>query len=359
MFLKKLSLVNFKNIHSQTIDFTSRIVCFTGENGKGKTNLLDAVYHMAFLKSYFHPVAQNSIKHGEEFYMVEGTFDIDGDEESVLCSFKKGHKKVSKRNGKAYEKLADHIGLIPLVIISPSDRDLIVGGSELRRKFIDGVISQSDRTYLSNILQYQKVLSQRNALLKYFAQNRTFNRDNLEVYNQQLISYGKPIFEKRKEFIEEFIPIFNERYKHVSNGAEEVSVSYKSELYNHTFEELLQESLAKDKMLQYTSEGIHKDDIIFQIENHPIKKFGSQGQQKSFLIALKLSQYDLLKKKSHKKPILLLDDVFDKLDEGRVSQLISLVNHNDFGQLFISDTHKERTEEVIKSIHESYQIIEL
>jgi DNA replication and repair protein RecF len=359
MILNTLSLVNYKNFEQQNFEFDTKINCFVGSNGVGKTNALDAIYHLSFGKSYFNPIASQNIKHNEDFFVVDGIFDKNDKTEKVVVSLKRGQKKMIKRNGKAYDKFSDHIGFIPLVIISPADRDLIIEGSDTRRKFIDSVISQSDKAYLNNLIKYNKVLSQRNALLKYFALNNTFNAQTLEVYNEQLHSYGSEIFKTRDEFLKTFIPIFKARYKAISNDNEEVNLNYKSDLFEDDLNTLLAKSVNKDKAIQYTSVGIHKDDLNFEIETYPIKKFGSQGQQKSFLIALKLAQFDFIKQQSGVTPLLLLDDIFDKLDEDRVAQIISLVDNDDFGQLFISDTHAERTENVVKQIHQSYKIFKL
>nr|WP_321222772.1 DNA replication and repair protein RecF [uncultured Psychroserpens sp.] len=359
MILNTLSLVNYKNFEQQNFDFDTKINCFVGSNGVGKTNALDAIYHLSFGKSYFNPIASQNIKHNEDFFVVDGIFDKNDKTEKVVISLKRGQKKVIKRNGKAYDKFSDHIGFIPLVIISPADRDLIIEGSDTRRKFIDSVISQSNKTYLNNLINYNKVLSQRNALLKYFALNNTFNAQTLEVYNEQLNTYGTDIFKTRDEFLQTFIPIFKSRYKAISNNNEEVNLNYKSDLFTDDLKTLLAKNVNKDKAIQYTSVGIHKDDLNFEIETYPIKKFGSQGQQKSFLIALKLAQFDFIKQQSGVTPLLLLDDIFDKLDENRVAQIISLVDNDDFGQLFISDTHAERTENVVKQIHQSYKIFKL
>ncbi len=359
MVLNALSLVNYKNFESQVFDFDSKINCFVGANGIGKTNALDAIYHLAFGKSYFNPVALQNIKHGTEFFVVDGNFSKNERTEKIIVSLKKGQKKIIKRNGKAYEKFSDHIGFIPLVIISPADRDLIIEGSDTRRKFIDSVISQSDKAYLSALISYNKVLSQRNALLKYFALNNTFNADTLAIYNEQLNTYSTEIFKKRDEFLNVFIPIFKERYEAISQSKEAIDLKYKSDLFDGDLIDLLRSNLNKDKALQYTSVGTHKDDLVFTIDDFPIKKFGSQGQQKSFLIALKLAQFDFIKQQSGVSPILLLDDIFDKLDENRVSQIISLVDNDHFGQIFISDTHADRTENVVKQIHQSYKIFKL
>ena len=359
MYLKRLNLLNFKNFEAADFDFDAKINCFVGANGVGKTNVLDAIYYLSFTKSYFNPSGSQIIKHDEDFFLIDGTFEKQEREENIVCSLKKGQKKIVKRNGKIYEKLQDHIGLLPVVMISPYDRDLIALGSDVRRKFIDAAISQSDSVYLSDLISYNKVLSQRNHLLKYFAANHTFDAINLEVYDDKLIYLGAKIYAKRKAFLEMFIPIFKERYAMIANNKEEVDLIYKSHLEHKNIKKLLKENLVKDRLFQYTTVGIHKDDLQFVIEEYPIKKFGSQGQQKSYLIALKLAQFDFLKKQTNDTPILLLDDIFDKLDENRVMQLIKLVDDDNFGQLFITDTHPERTENIIKEIHQSYKMFHL
>ncbi|MDT0540747.1 MULTISPECIES: DNA replication/repair protein RecF [Croceitalea] len=359
MFLKRLSLVNYKNFSSQNLEFDATINCLVGANGIGKTNILDAIYHLSFGKSYFNPVATQNIKHGTEFFMIEGEFEKDKRLEKVVCSFKRGLKKIIKKNGKAYDKFSDHIGFLPLVLISPADRDLITEGSDTRRKFVDGVISQSDKDYLKTLIKYNKVLLQRNSLLKYFALNRTYDQDTLSIYDEQLHTYGTIIYNKRQAFLEAFIPIFKEQYLNISGKDEGVSLEYQSKLKEQELKVLLKNAVEKDRALQYTSVGIHKDDLDFAIDGHPIKKFGSQGQQKSFLIALKLAQFHFIKEQAKTTPILLLDDIFDKLDESRVSQIVSLVDNDSFGQIFISDTHPDRTENVVKSIHQSYKIFNL
>ena len=359
MFLKRISLLNYKNFSEVDFELDAKINCFVGKNGIGKTNILDAIYHLANGKSYFNPLAVQNIKHNEDFFVVDGEFEKNERSEQILCSLKKGQKKILKRNGKIYEKFSDHIGFIPLVIISPADSDLIIEGSETRRKFIDSVISQLDSSYLQKLIQYQKIISQRNALLKYFALNHIFENDTLSIYNEQLNTLGHAIFEKRRNFLADFIPIFNNYHREITNSAETVQLVYQSDLFEKDTLTLLEENISKDRALHYTSVGVHKDDLSFEIDNHPIKKFGSQGQQKSFLIALKLSQFDFVKKQSGEKPILLFDDIFDKLDEFRVSKIIEMVNNEEFGQLFISDTHSERTENIVKTTHQSYKIFNL
>ena len=352
MILKTLSLLNYKNFDSKTFEFDQTINCFVGNNGVGKTNVLDAIYHLSFGKSYFNPVASQNIKHDEDFFVLNGEYLKNDEIENIVVSLKKGQKKVIKRNSKVYDKFSDHIGFLPLVIISPADRDLIIEGSDTRRKFIDSVISQSNKSYLAYLINYNKVLSQRNSLLKYFAANHTYNQDTIDVYNEQLSQYGTEIFEIRKAFLDTFVPLFKARYKAISNTTENINLTYNSNLFKDDL-------INKDKALQYTSVGVHKDDLIFTIDDHPIKKFGSQGQQKSFLIALKLAQFDCLKSQSGTNPILLLDDIFDKLDENRVAQIIKLVDDENFGQIFISDTHADRTEAAVKQVHQSYKIFKL
>ena len=359
MFLKTISLINYKNFDSADFEFDPKINCLVGPNGVGKTNVLDSIYHLSFGKSYFNPITSQNINHDGDFFVIDGNFEKNEREEHILVSAKRGQKKVIKRNNKPYEKFSEHIGFIPAVIISPGDRDLIIEGSETRRKFMDGVISQSDQEYLNTLINYSKVVAQRNALLKFFAANSKFDRDTLDIYNAQMSDLGKLLFRKRKEFLENFIPIFNQRYSEISNGSEMVTLEYKSQLFDKTFSELLEENLQKDMVLQYTSVGLHKDDLSFEIEGHPIKKFGSQGQQKSFLVALKLAQFDFIKNISKSSPLLLLDDIFDKLDEQRVSHIVTLVSENKLGQIFISDTHADRTEKVVKESNQSYKMFRL
>lgn len=359
MYLKTISLFNYKNFSEANFEFDTKINCFVGKNGIGKTNVLDAIYHLSYGKSYFNPLAVQNIKHGEEFFVIDGAFKKNERTEQIVCSLKKNQKKILKRNGKQYEKFSDHIGFIPLVIISPADRDLIIEGSETRRKFIDSVISQLDSNYLQELIQYQKILTQRNALLKYFALNHVFENDTLSIYNEQLNTLGQRIFEKRKQFLEDFIPIFNKHHQTITGSEEQVQVVYESQLFEKNLLTLLEENIAKDRALHYTSVGIHKDDLSFEIDHHAIKKFGSQGQQKSFLIALKLAQFEFVKKQSGVKPILLFDDIFDKLDETRVGKIVEMVNNDSFGQLFISDTHSERTENIVKLTHQSYKMFNL
>ena len=357
MYLEHLSLINYKNFEADQFDFDSSINCLVGRNGAGKTTILDAIYHLAFTKSYFNPQSTQNVRHGAELFTLEGKFKIDHRDLDLFVGFKKGTKKTVKLNGKTYDRISDHIGKIPLVIISPADRDLISEGSETRRKFIDSIISQSDSGYLNALLKYNQALSQRNSLLKYFSKNNVFQKDTLALYDELLIENGSIIFEKRNQFLNFFSEHFIEQYKAISPiESEVVEVKYDSELLKTDFKTLLEQSLSKDRLLQYTSTGIHKDDLMLLLNGYPIKKFGSQGQQKSFLIAMRFAQYAFLKNQKNQKPIVLLDDIFDKLDDQRVMRLVALVENDFFGQLFISDTNSSRTEEVVKATGRPYVI---
>lgn len=360
MFLKELKLTNFKNCESVDMQFSEKINCFVGLNGAGKTNILDAIYYLAFCKSYFTSTDKQNIRHGEDFFAIHGDFVTDNDETNTIsCVQKENAKKSFKCNKKEYERLADHIGKIPLVMISPYDGDLINGGSDLRRKFIDGVISQFDSVYLGNLLQYNKVLAQRNTQLRQFAENRYFDFSLLQMWNEQLVRYGTPIFEKRKAFLGDFMPIFQKYYDVVSGTSEKVNIEYESLMYEKPLDVLLAENLEKDRYSSYTNVGIHKDDLMFLIDNHPVKKLGSQGQQKSFVVAVKLAQFDFNYRKVGFKPILLLDDIFDKLDDNRVAQLVKLVGNDHFGQVFISDTQRQRIQYLLDNIEGQHKIFEV
>lgn len=347
MILEQITVLNYKNIRQHNLHFSPKINAFIGENGIGKTNLLDGIYHLGLSKSYFNTQSVQNILHGEEFYLLEGSFLKDQRNEHLVFSFKKGQKKTLKRNGKNYEKISEHIGSFPVVIVSPYDADLISQGSEERRKFLDTMLSQLSAPYLEQLLHYNRTLAQRNALLKLFASEQYFDPVSLSIYDQQLAYHGSKILQERKNFLEEFVKLFVAQYQQLSGGKESVSVSYQSSLQEENFLNSLQRSLEKDKTLGYTSQGIHKDDLLFTLSGYPIKKFGSQGQQKSFLIALKLAQFQLIRNKTNTTPLLLLDDIFDKLDPQRVSHLLQIVHSNQFGQVFLSDTDKERTQGIL------------
>ena len=359
MFVKKLKIINFKNHPEKSFDFSSEINCFVGNNGAGKTNILDALHYISMGKSFLGNSDFQNIKEDENFFSIES--EIEGEEKNDIIKvlLQKETKKIIKKNEKTYERMADHIGFLPSVMISPYDANLISDGGESRRKFLDSMISQTDSEYLFNLIQYQKTLQQRNALLKYFQKNRTFDLDSLEIYKEPITKFGSQIFKKRQLFVEAILPTIQHFYTIISKGNEKVTVIYESDLNEDNFENLLTKNLEKDRQLTYTSKGIHKDDLRFEMNGNLIKKFGSQGQQKSFLIALKLAQIKRIKEITNKNPILLLDDIFDKLDDNRVSQLIELVNEQNFGQIFITDTHKERTESVVKRINEESKIFEI
>lgn len=359
MQLQKLNLLNYKNFSEISFEFDAKINCFIGLNGIGKTNILDSIYHLAYGKSYFNSIGIQNIKHDQDFFVIEGEFLKDDRTHQVVCSLKKGQKKILKKNGKIYDKFSEHIGFIPLVIISPSDSDLISEGSEVRRKFLDQIISQLDVNYLNQLIKYQRVLSQRNALLKYFHANGVFDKETLSVYDEQLNGLGSFLHKTRAAFLTDFTPIFSKYHSMISGNAEQVCLVYQSQLSESDLLTLLQESIQKDRAVQYTSVGIHKDDLSFEIEGYPIKKFGSQGQQKSFLIALKLAQFEFVKQQNNVQPLLLFDDIFDKLDKIRVGKIIDLVNQNTFGQIFISDTDVERTENIIRQTNQPYKLFTL
>ncbi|MDG1476188.1 MAG: DNA replication/repair protein RecF [Vicingaceae bacterium] len=349
MFLKQLSILNFKNYEEAQLEFSEKINCFLGNNGEGKTNLLDAIYYLSFCKSYFNPVDSQNIKHEEPFFVVEGYYQKNEKEEVIYCGLKRNQKKQFKRNKKNYEKLADHIGRIPLVIITPLDVLLIIDGSDVRRKFVDGIISQYDRTYLTNLLAYNKALNHRNLVLKSFWLNRNFDQDTLDVWDEQLVQYGNLIHVARKSFIDEFTPIFQKYYSEISKGQEKVELSYRSQLNDGDYKELLTEGIAKDRGNHYSNVGVHKDDLVFNLGGLQLKRFGSQGQQKTYLLALKLAQAELIQNISQQKVIILLDDIYDKLDGKRMSQLLGIVGNGDFGQVFITDTNLERIPSILSS----------
>ena len=348
MLLKQLNIINFKNCSETNMTFANEVNCFLGNNGEGKTNLLDAIYYLSFCKSYFNPIDSQNIKHEEPFFVIEGRYEQADKNDVIYCGLKRNQKKLFKRNKKNYDRLADHIGTIPLVIISPIDILLIIEGSDGRRKFMDSIISQYDKEYLNNLLNYNKALHHRNLLLKSFWLNRNFDQDSLEVWNEQLVKYGVLIHASRQSFVNDFTPIFQNYYTQLSNQKEEVSLTYQSQLNDDEFEQLLKDHLDKDRSNHYTNFGIHKDDLVFEIGGFPMKKFGSQGQQKTYLMALKLAQASLITRISEKKVIFLLDDIFDKLDDDRMKQLLAIVGKGSFGQIFITDTSLSRIPEILQ-----------
>ena len=356
MYIEELSIVNFKNLKDVRAEFSPKLNCFIGNNGTGKTNLMDAIYYLSFCKSFFTPVDQFNINHDEHFFMLNGDYRRLGAHETITCGLKKGQKKQFKRNAKVYKRLSEHIGLLPLVMITPSDVNLILGGSDERRKFIDGVISQFNHQYLYDLLKYNRALLQRNNLLKQFAAERYFESELLEIWDAQLIEHGNRIFLERRDFIRKLIPVFQRYYALISRGNEKVGLLHQSDLYENHFEKLLQENLQKDRILQHTSTGIHKDDLVFNIDAYPIKKLGSQGQKKTYLVALKLAQFEFMKEISGMNPILLLDDIFDKLDRQRVEEIVKLVSNDQFGQIFITDTNREHLDKILENTDTGFRI---
>ena len=356
MYLQQLSVLNFKNYTDAELTFSAGVNVFAGNNGAGKTNMLDAVHYLSLCKSYFNPIDSQQIKQDADFFMVSGVFNKDEREDTVACAVKRNQKKQFKRNKKEYPRLADHIGKYPLVMISPYDISIIIEGSEERRKFIDNVISQTDNRYLDELITYNKILAGRNALLKRIAETGRYDPSLLEVLNEQLVASGSKIFAKRKSFMEVFTAIFNQHYQFLSDSAEAVELTYESQLLNNDFEALLIKATERDRVLERTTTGIHKDDLQFTIHGMAMKKFGSQGQQKSFLIALKLAQNSFLYQQTGFKPLLLLDDIFDKLDDLRITKLMQMVSNGDFGQVFITDTSAQRATAVFKKIKVDFKL---
>jgi len=356
MFLKKLGLTNFKNYELNELQFSPKINCFVGNNGVGKTNILDAIHYLSLTKSFFNSIDSINIKHGEEYFIIQGAFVRNNDEDHIYCAFQKQKQKLLKRNNKEYQKLSDHVGRYPVVMISPADSALITEGSEDRRKFMNKIISQYNSEYLDSVLKYSKALQQRNKVLKDFRVSGRFDQDLLSIWDEQLIRYGTYIHSERESLINELIPVFQDYYSRISSGKEEVKLIYRSHLSAGSFGDALSESLSKDRFLEYTTVGIHKDDLILEMDGFPVKALGSQGQQKSYLVALKLAKFDYIKRKAGFSPILLLDDIFDKFDADRVEQIIRLVGDDMFGQIFITDTHKNRLEEILNSHNADFKL---
>lgn len=352
MRLKKLLLINFKNLPQAEISLADGINCFVGDNGAGKTNILDAVHYLSMSKSAFTMTDGQSVHHGEEFFVTEGSYLTDtGAMELVNCSFSRKGGKVLKRNGKEYERIADHVGGFPVVISSPRDTELIMDAAEERRRYLNSFISQLDRAYLVSMMRYNTVLAERNKFLK-----MSSDEAMLQIYDMQLAEHGTRVYERRKEIIERMQPMVAEYYSTLSEDREQVEMVYRSELEQMPLTEVLLRNRERDIVNQFTTAGVHRDDIIFRIGGYPLRKYGSQGQQKSFLIALKLAQYRLLAEATGEKPILLLDDLFDKLDLGRVEKLLTIVGGDDFGQILITDCNKLRLESTLERADKEYSL---
>lgn len=365
MHLEKLSLTNFKNYEDGRYSFGQQVNVIVGPNGSGKTNLLDAVYFLALSKSAFQSQDTLSILHQADYFIIDGIFEEHDDREvQITISLQRGQRKVLMADKKPYERMSEHIGRFPVVLVAPNDTDLVREHSEDRRHFFDGVLSQLDANYLRNYLMYQQILKQRNSLLKLFADQSQVDNDLLDTYDVPLLDLGQKIHDRRKQFVDEFLPSFREHYAYLSDDREEVTIIYESEVSNPAFADDFRHFRRRDTVLQRTAMGIHKDDYSFIIgtgsgESVPLKKFGSQGQQKTFVIALKLAQFDALQTEKGIKPILLLDDIFDKLDDRRIGKLIQRMDEGAFGQLFITDARPERTRELLNQVKADVRFFEI
>ncbi len=361
MNCKRLQLHNFKNFLEADIQLHPKINFFVGDNGVGKTNLMDAIHYLSFCKSFYNNSDQLNIRHSADFFAIHGFFDDVNVQDNVHvgCILKQNSRKVFKLNKKEYPRMADHIGLIPLVMVSPYDVDLINQGSEHRRRYFDGVVSQFDRLYLEDLINYNKVLQQRNVLLKTMAEQHRFDINSIQIWDMQMIEIGQRIHQRRSAFLENLKPVFQEYYNFLTNGKEEIDIEYQSQINNRDYADVLSEAIEKDRYAQYSTVGIHKDDYVFLMNNYPVKRFGSQGQQKSFLMALKLAQFSYTSQVKNVKPLLLLDDIFDKLDENRVSKIIELAGDGKLGQVFISDTHMDRIEKLFARLNLPYKCFQI
>lgn len=354
MILKRISILNYKNLEQVELSFSPKLNCFFGQNGMGKTNLLDAVYFLSFCKSAGNPIDSQNICHDADFFVIQGFYEAaDGTPEEIYCGMKRRQKKQFKRNKKEYTRLSDHIGFLPLVMVSPADSELIAGGSDERRRFMDVVISQYDKEYLDALIRYNKALVQRNTLLK---SEQPVEEELLLVWEEMMAQAGEVVFRKREAFIREFIPIFQSFYSFISQDREKVGLSYDSHARDASLLEVLKESRARDQIMGYSLRGVHKDELNMLLGDFPIKREGSQGQNKTYLVALKLAQFDFLKRTGTTVPLLLLDDIFDKLDASRVEQIIKLVAGDSFGQIFITDTNREHLDRILHKVGSDYKM---
>jgi DNA replication and repair protein RecF len=360
MYLKSLQLTNFKSYTEASFSFNDNVNGVVGANGSGKTNLLDAIHYLSFGKSCFSAKDVSSVRLGTDFFALHGDFadEESGNTTQVSCIYKNGAKSL-KANKKEYERLSDHVGLFPVVMVSPYDSDIINDGNEVRRKFFDKIISQFDKIYLQHLIHYKKLLQQRNAVLRQQMETRRSDFSLLQVIDYQLIEDGMQLYQRRRQFVEDIRPMFVQHYRQLSGGVEEVDIRYESSLLETPFDEGLAKSFPADSKCGYTTFGVHKDDYDFTIDGHPVKHFGSQGQQKSFSLALRLSQFDYAFAYNKRKPILLLDDIFDKLDRLRISELLNMVGQEHFGQVFISDTDETRVRAILGEHGIAHEIFEI
>ena len=357
MELCNISLLNYRNLVEVNIDLSPGINCFIGSNGMGKTNLLDAVYYLSFCKSAVNASDSSNILHDAPFFMLQGCYQSgSGIESEISCGLKRGDKKQFRKDGKLYDRLSDHIGTVPLVMVSPADNELIAGGSEERRRFMDVVISQYDKEYLQSLIRYNRALQQRNALLR---GEREPDAEMLSLIEEMMTEEALFINRCRKEFIDELVPIFTRFHNAITGGCEHVSLSYRSHLNEGNLLEMLCASRADDRRLGHTSKGVHRDELVMQLDGYPLRREGSQGQNKTFLVALKLAQYDFLRTKGGEMPLLLLDDIFDKLDSRRVERIIALVAGDGFGQIFITDVNREHIDGILEQINGAYRLFEV
>jgi len=360
MRLDFIRLTNFKNYIEAEVAFKSPLVCLVGENGSGKTNLLDAIYYMGLTKSAFSGSDLQNISHGQEYFSIKGVWEVNGKEKVVICSFKKGEKKKFQVDDTEYGKFSEHLGAFPVVLICPDDTDLIRDFADRRRKFIDTIICQIDQHYIEALTTYNHLLKQRNAYLKSI-RNGTPDFGLISSFDDQLYPQAKKIHHFRKSFLQKLSPFLKRFYHTISKGKEAVSISYKSDLESTNYFEEFQENQQRDLIMGRTEMGIHRDDFILKLDGYPIKKYGSQGQQKSFIISLKMAEFEILKENLKVTPILLLDDIFDKLDDSRINNLVTLVQAEEFGQIFLTDSRKSRIEPVLKGFSVEpaiYQIME-
>ena len=355
MQLNKLSIINYKNIEAATLNLSAKLNCFIGHNGEGKTNLLDAVYYLSFCRSAFNPKDSEVMRHDADYFVLEGDYTTDGgDKEQVYCGMKRGTKKHFKRNKKEYKRLSMHIGQVPLIFVSPADATLIDGGSEERRRLVDVVISQYDTPYIEDLNRYNKALQQRNKLLK---QEEEPDSTLMELLEMQMAEYGEAIYKKRAAFVEELTPVFQRIYQTICENREQVSLEYVSHCQRGSLLDVIRRDRAKDRIMGYSLHGIHKDDLVMKLGDYPIRREGSQGQNKTYVLALKLAQFDFLRRTSgNNTPSLLLDDIFDKLDSSRVEQIVRLVSGDDFGQIFITDTNRDHLDKILQGSSFSYKI---